>query len=178
MYCLRQKRQGHVNAKSVSEVSYPQKDGSAGFLIEPPKGTARAVCSHSRQSLPPANFGSSLCMKANEIESVKASARAFGSPRNTEESRTQTVNAHRGVVELSRFSNSVAASGSSRFDMTKENTINPHWPEKRLGNSCNHQDNSGSSKERELSHQLRDRPKVSLVMDEILSSKESTVVRE
>ncbi|KAB2051287.1 hypothetical protein ES319_A12G045600v1 [Gossypium barbadense] len=169
------KRQGHFNAKSVSGVSYPQKDGSAGFLIEPPKGTARAVYSRSGQSLPPANFGSSPSMKGNEIESVKASAQAFGSPRNTEEPRTQTANAHRGAMELSRFSNSVAASGSSQFDMTKENTINPHWPEGCLGNRCNHLDNSGSSKEWEWSHQLRGRPKVSLVMDELLSSKESTV---
>ncbi|MBA0655375.1 hypothetical protein Goklo_007867, partial [Gossypium klotzschianum] len=169
------KRQGHFNAKSVSGVSYPQKDGSAGFLIEPPKGTARAVYSRSGQSLPPANFGSSPSMKANEIESVKASAQAFGSSRNTEEPRAQTANAYRGAVELSRFSNSVAASGSSRFDVTKENTINPHWPEECLGNRCNHLDNSGSSKEWEWSHQLRGRPKVSLVMDELLSSKESSV---
>ncbi|TYI49624.1 hypothetical protein E1A91_D12G048200v1 [Gossypium mustelinum] len=169
------KRQGHFNAKSVSGVSYPQKDGSAGFLIEPPKGTARAVYSRSGQSLPPANFGSSPSMKANEIESVKASAQAFGSSRNTEEPRAQTANAHRGAAELSRFSNSVAASGSSRFDMTKENTINPHCPEECLGNRCNHLDNSGSSKEWEWSHQLRGRPKVSLVMDELLSSKESSV---
>ncbi|KAG4114402.1 hypothetical protein ERO13_D12G044300v2 [Gossypium hirsutum] len=169
------KRQGHFNAKSVSGVSYPQKDGSAGFLIEPPKGTARAVYSRSGQSLPPANFGSSPSMKANEIESVKASAQAFGSSRNTEEPRAQTANAHCGAAELSRFSNSVAASGSSRFDMTKENTINPHCPEECLGNRCNHLDNSGSSKEWEWSHQLRGRPKVSLVMDELLSSKESSV---
>ncbi|XWS62393.1 hypothetical protein CRYUN_Cryun06bG0006900 [Craigia yunnanensis] len=164
-----QKRQGQFNAKSVSEVYHPEEDGGAGFLIEPPKGTARVVYSHSGRSMHPSNFGSSRNMKSNEIESIKASARAFGSPRKAEELRTHTTYVHCGAVELSRFSNSVAVRGSSRFDMTKENNINPHWPEEHLNAGYNHLDNAESS------HHLLDRPKISHVKDEHPSSKESTV---
>ncbi|XP_022725567.1 probable serine/threonine-protein kinase At1g09600 isoform X2 [Durio zibethinus] len=164
-----QKRQGQFNAKSVSEVNHPEEDGGAGFPIEPPKGSARVVYSHSGQSMHPSNFGSSRNMKSNEIESTKATARTFGSPRKAEELRTQTTYVHRGAVELSRFSNSVAVRGSSRFDMTKGNSINPHWPEERFNTGYNHLDNAESS------HHLLDRAKTSHVKDEQPSSKESTV---
>ena len=159
-----QKRQGQFNAKSVSEVYHPEEDGGAGFPIEPPKGTARDKYSHSGQSMHPSNFGSS--------RNMKASARAFVSPRTAEELSTQTTYVHRGAVELSRFSNSVAVRGSSRFDMTKENSINPHWSVERFNARYNHLDNVESS------HHLLDRPKTSHVKDEQPSSKESTVVRE
>ncbi|XWS55340.1 hypothetical protein CRYUN_Cryun10bG0166500 [Craigia yunnanensis] len=121
------------------------------------------------------SFGSSRNMKANEIEYMKASARAFGSPRKPEELRTQTTYVHHGAVELSRFSNSVAVRGSSRFDMTKENIINPHWPEERFNARYNHLDNAESSEKHEWSHHLLDRPKTSHVKDEQLPSEESTV---
>ncbi|XVE94211.1 hypothetical protein REPUB_Repub01dG0262400 [Reevesia pubescens] len=174
-----QKRQGQPNAKSVSEVyqkEEKQEDGGAGFPIEPPKGgTARVVYSRSGQSMHPSNFGSSRNMKENEIESMKASARAFISPRNHEELRTQTTYVHRGAVELSRFSNSVSVRGSSRFDMTKQNTINSHWPEDRFTDRYNHLDNAGSSERLEWSRHLLDRPKTSDVKDDHPSSKESTV---
>ncbi|XWS40414.1 hypothetical protein CRYUN_Cryun18bG0139100 [Craigia yunnanensis] len=168
-----QKGQGQFNAKSVSEVYHLEEDGGAGFPIEPPKGTARVVYSHSGQSTHPNSFGSSRNMKANE--SMKASARAFGSPRKPEEFRTQTIFVHCGAVELSRFSNSVAVRGSSRFDMTKENNISPHWLEERFNARYNHLDNAESSEKHEWSHHLLDRPKTSNVKDEQPPSKESTV---
>ncbi|XVE67500.1 hypothetical protein DITRI_Ditri08aG0166100 [Diplodiscus trichospermus] len=170
-----QKWQGQFNAKSVSEVYHPEEDGGAGFPIEPLKGTARVVNSHSGQSMHTNSFGCPQNMKANEIESMKASARAFGSPRKPEELRTQTTYVHRGAVELSRFSNSVAVRGSSRFDMTKGNGINPHWPEERFNARYNHLDNAQFSEKHEWYHHLLDRPKASLVKDELPPSKESTV---
>ncbi|WRX14326.1 Protein kinase domain - like 10 [Theobroma cacao] len=170
-----QKRQGQFNTKSISEVHHPEEDRGAGFRIEPPKGTARVVYSHSGQSMHPNNFGSSRNMKAHEIESMKASARAFGSPRKPEELRTQTTYVHRGAVELSRFSNSVAVRGSSRFAMTKETSINPHWPEERFTARYNHMDNAEPSEKHEWSHHLLDRPKTSHEKDEQPSSKETTV---
>ncbi|XVE48530.1 hypothetical protein DITRI_Ditri01bG0009000 [Diplodiscus trichospermus] len=165
-----EKRQGQLNAKSVSEVYHPEEDGGAGFPIEPSIGTARVVYSHSGQSMHPSNFGSSRNMKANEIP-LKASAQAFGSPRKAGELRTQATYVHHGAVELSRFSNSVAVRGSSWFDMTNKNSINPHWPEERFNARYNHLDNADSS-----FHYLLDRPKTSHVKDEEPSCKESTVV--
>lgn len=125
----------------------------------------------------PSSFGFSQNTKANEIESMKASTRAFGSPRKPEELRRQTTYVHHGAVELSRFSNSVADRGSSRFDMTKKNSINPHWPEERFNARYNHMDNGGSSEKHEWSHNLLDKPKTSHVKDEQPPSEESTAVR-
>lgn len=170
-----QKRRGQFGAKSISEVCYPEEDRGAGFPIEPSKGTERVVYnSHSGQLMHPVKFESSRNKKTTEIESMKASARAFGFPRKPEELKTQTC-VHRGAVELSRFSNSIAVRGSSRFDMTKENNINPQWPEEHFNSGYNHLDNAESSEKHDLSHGLLDRPKASNVKDEQPSSKESAV---
>ncbi|KAK8522398.1 hypothetical protein V6N13_115367 [Hibiscus sabdariffa] len=171
-----QKRRGQYNGKSISEVHYSEEDRGAAFPIEPLKGTERVLYnSNSSQSMFPSRFGSSGNKKTNGIESMKASTQAFGSPRKPEELRSQATRVHRGTLELSRFSNSIVVRGSSRFDMTKENNINPHWPEEHFNAGYNHLDNAESSEKHELSHHLLDRPKASNVKDERKSSKESAV---
>ncbi|XP_039045036.1 probable serine/threonine-protein kinase At1g09600 isoform X1 [Hibiscus syriacus] len=171
-----QKRRRQYSGKSISEVHYAEEDRSAAFPIDPLKGTERVLPnSHYGQSLHPSRFGSSRNRKTNEIESMKASTRAFSSPRKPEELRSQATYVHRGTLELSRFSNSIAVRGCPRFDMTKENNINPHWPEEHFNAGYNHLDIVKSSEKHELSHRLLDRPKASNVKDEQQFSKESTV---
>ncbi|XP_039058192.1 probable serine/threonine-protein kinase At1g09600 [Hibiscus syriacus] len=163
-----QKRRGQFNGKSASEVCYTEEDRGAAFPIEPPKET-------ENRSMQPSRFGSSRNKKTNEIESMKASAQAFGTPRKLEELRSETTHVHRATLELSRFSNSIAVRGSSRFDMTKENSINPHWPEEHFNAGYNLLGNAESSEKHELSHHLLNRPKGSNVKDEQPSYKESAV---
>ncbi|XP_039006401.1 probable serine/threonine-protein kinase At1g09600 [Hibiscus syriacus] len=172
-----QKRRRQYSGKSISEVHYSEEDRGTAFPIEPLKGTEIVLPnSHSSQSMRrPSRFGSSRNKKTNEIESMKASTRAFSSPRKPEELRSQATSVHRGTLELSRFSNSIAVRGCPRFDMTKENNINPHWPEEHFNAGYNHLDIVESSEKHELSHRLLDRPKASNVKDEQLSSKESAV---
>ncbi|KAL4318737.1 hypothetical protein GQ457_18G020610 [Hibiscus cannabinus] len=171
-----QKRRGQFNIKSVSEICYSEEDGVAAFPIEPPKETERVLCdSHSGRSMHPSRLGSSRNKKTNEIESTTASAQAFGSPRKPEEFRSQTTHVRRATLELSRYSNSIAVRGSSQFDMTKENNINPHWPQEQCNAGYNHVDSVESSEKHELSHHLLNRPKGSNVKDEQPSSKESAV---
>ncbi|KAE8724793.1 putative serine/threonine-protein kinase [Hibiscus syriacus] len=172
-----QKRRGQFNGKSVSEVCYSQEGRGAAFPIEPSKEAERVLYnSHSGRSMQPSRFGSSRNKKTNEIESMKALAQGFGSPRKLEELRSETLHVHRATLELSRFSNSIAVRGSSRFDMTKENNINPHWPEEHFNAGYNLLGNAESSEKHELSRHLLNRPKGSNVKDEQPSSKESAAV--
>ncbi|GMI70652.1 hypothetical protein like AT1G09600 [Hibiscus trionum] len=171
-----QKQRGQFNGKSVSEVCYSEENRGAVFPIEHPKGTEGVLCnSHSGRSMHASRFGSSQNKKTTEIEPMTASAQAFGSRRKPEEFRSQATHVRRATLELSRFSNSIAVRGSSQFDMTKENNINPHWPQEHFNAGYNHLDNVESSEKHELSHRLLNRPKGSNVKDEQSSSKESAV---
>ncbi|KAE8690774.1 putative serine/threonine-protein kinase [Hibiscus syriacus] len=172
-----QKRRRQYSGKSISEVHYSEEDRSgATFPIDPQKGTERVLPnSHSGRSMRHSRFGSSRNKKTNEIEFMKVSTRAFSSPRKPEELRSQATSVHRGTLELSRFSNSIAVGGFPRFDMTKEKKINPHWPGEHFNAGYNHLDIVEPSEKHELSHRLLDRPKASNLKDEQQFSKESKV---
>ncbi|XP_028119899.1 probable serine/threonine-protein kinase At1g09600 isoform X2 [Camellia sinensis] len=55
--------------------------------------------------------------------------------------------------------NEVGVQGSSRFDMSKETSGNPHWPEDRLNVRYNQLDDAGFSVNHEWSHHLLDVPR-------------------
>ncbi|KAE8688036.1 granule-bound starch synthase 2 [Hibiscus syriacus] len=79
-------------------------------------------------------------------------------------------------IESMKASAQAFVRGSSRFDMTKENNINPHWPEEHFNAGYNLLCNAESSEKHELSCHLLNRPKGSNVKDEQSSSKESAAV--
>ncbi|KAH1040580.1 hypothetical protein J1N35_042323 [Gossypium stocksii] len=121
------------NTKSVNGVYNP------GIPVEPLQGTSKPVCSHVGPSMHLGNAGSSQNMKANEVKSMKACARAFGSP-------SQAKYVRHGATTLSQFSNSVSIRGRSRLDMT-----NPQWHGEHFNGGYDHDDNVQST------HHLFDR---------------------
>ncbi|CAL5340795.1 unnamed protein product [Camellia sinensis] len=114
------KRQKQSNPQSNSEKYNPEEDGGSGFRMEQVGA-----------------FGSSM----NE----GCSQQPFASSKNGLVSGTQKSFIPQGLGQFSKFSNSVAARGSSRFDMSRERNGNPHWPEQRLNGRYNPIDDAGSS---------------------------------
>ena len=115
-----QKRQGQSKSKCISEKYIPEEDGGAGFPIEPTQSRALNVFSHSGQSMHPSAYGSSRNM--NEEEAL-----------NSAELRKQRSCMHGSASQLSRFSNSVAVRGGSRFDISGDSSVNSRWPEDHFG---------------------------------------------
>ncbi|GKV24471.1 hypothetical protein SLEP1_g34083 [Rubroshorea leprosula] len=165
-----QKQRRKADPTSVSEQYNPEEEAGSGFPMEPPKGT-KVMHSHFGPSMHPSNYGSTWNMNTNEGQSIKASTRAFGSPRKPAEIRTQTSYINPGAAELSRFSHSVATSrGKSHFDTPKESGMTDEC----FSAGYNHLDNGGASENHELSHLLLDKPKNLHKKDE-QSFKESTM---
>ncbi|KAA3463364.1 putative serine/threonine-protein kinase [Gossypium australe] len=119
--------------RSVNGVNNP------GIPVEPLQGTSKPVCSHVDPSMHLGNAGSSHNMKANEVKSTKACARAFGSP-------SQANYVRHGATTLSQFSNLVSIRGRSRLDMS-----NPQWHEEHFNGGYDHDGNVQST------HHLFDR---------------------
>lgn len=103
------------------------------------------------------------------------SQQSLGSLKNGPVLRTQKSFRSQGLGQFSRFSNSVVVRGSSRFDMSRETSGNPHWPEERLHGRYNELDDAGSSVGHDWSHHLLEVPK-SYKKDEQAPGKESTRV--
>ncbi|CAH9116908.1 unnamed protein product [Cuscuta epithymum] len=108
--------QGQSNSKCVSEQYDPAERGSSVFPDVP-----------SRGSLHGDHF-------AGHGGWHKVGSLGYGAELRTQRSyRPQG-----GGAELSRFSNSMAAScGSSRFHLTKDGGIQSHWPNKQFGKKYN-----------------------------------------
>ncbi|KAH7865632.1 hypothetical protein Vadar_009120 [Vaccinium darrowii] len=165
------KRQGQLNPKYSSEQFNPGEDGGSGFRMEPSRGTPQDGLSRSGQLVKPGAFGSLI----NEGEALMDSQQPLASSKNGPVLRTQKSFRSQGLGQFSRFSNSVAARGSSRFDMSRETSGNPHWPEERLNGRYNGLDDAGSSVGHDWSHHLLEVPK-SYKKDEQAPGKESTAV--
>lgn len=170
---LLQKRQGQLNPKYSSEQFNPGEDGGSGFRMEPSRGTPQDGLSRSGQLVKPGAFGSLI----NEGEALMDSQQPLASSKNGPVLRTQKSFRSQGLGQFSRFSNSVAARGSSRFDMSRETSGNPHWPEERLNGRYNGLDDAGSSVGHDWSHHLLEVPK-SYKKDEQAPGKESTAVND
>ncbi|KAL3538489.1 hypothetical protein ACH5RR_001855 [Cinchona calisaya] len=117
-----QKWQAQSNAKSNSEKYNSEEDGGSGFPIEP-----SGVSLNKGRLVQNGISRSSLNMDVNE-----AGAHISWS-RSGAESRMQRSNKPQGAAaQLSRFSNSVAARGSSRFDLSREDSAHSQWMDERL----------------------------------------------
>lgn len=166
------KRQGQSNPKCNSEQFNPGEDGGSSFRMEPSRGTPQDAVSRSGQLVKPGAFGSLI----NEGEASVDSQQSLASLKNGPVLRTQKSFRSQGLGQFSRFSNSVAVRGSSRFDMSRETSGNPHWPEERLHGRYNELDDAGSSVGHDWSHHLLEVPK-SYKKDELAPGKESTRVQ-
>lgn len=93
------------------------------------------------------------------------------------ELRKQRSYLHHGAAQLSRYSNSVAVRGGSRYGCGGESSANSHWPGECFNASYNHFNGGESSEKHEWSHHLLDRPKSSYKIDEQSSGKESAMVK-
>ncbi|KAI8555044.1 hypothetical protein RHMOL_Rhmol05G0143700 [Rhododendron molle] len=165
------KRQGQSNPKCNSEQFNPGEDGGSSFCMEPSRGTPQDAVSRSGQLLKPGAFGSLI----NEGEASMDSQQSLGLLKNGPVLRTQKSFRSQGLGQFSRFSNSVAVRGSSRFDMSRETSGNPHWLEERLHGGYNELDDAGSSVGHDWSHHLLEVPK-SYKKEEQAPGKESTRV--
>ncbi|XP_027113272.2 probable serine/threonine-protein kinase At1g09600 isoform X1 [Coffea eugenioides] len=120
-----QKWQAQSNPKSISEKYNHEEDGGSGFPIEPSRPSLNK--GHLLQN---GASRSSLNMDVNEAGSNINCSR-YGA-----ESRMQIPNKSQGTAaKLSRFSNSVAAHGSSHLDLSGEGSTHPQWMEERLNDS-------------------------------------------
>lgn len=165
-YYLIQKRHGQNNPNNAGEKHKTEEHGGSGHPIEPSRETTHGFFSHSGQSMHPSSFGSYRNMYA-----------CSSHYRNGEDIRKRETYTHRTASQLSRFSNSVAARGASRFDGVIETSVNPHWPEERINARYSHLDDGASSEKHTWSHHLVDRPRSSHKKDEQPLGKESATVR-
>lgn len=168
-YCLIQKRKGLNNFNIAGEKHNTEDHGGSGHPIEPPRETTHGFFSHSGQngqSMHPSTFDSSLNMNA-----------CSSHHKNGKDRRLRETYTHCTASMLSRFSNSVAARGASRFDDVIETSVNPHWPEERINGRYGHLDNGASSEKHTLSHHLVDRSRSSHKKDPQPLGKQSTTVR-
>ncbi|KAA0067070.1 putative serine/threonine-protein kinase [Cucumis melo var. makuwa] len=155
-----QKKQVQQNPTSVSEKYNHEEDGGSGFCIEPRK---------EAMQMQPTGLGSSQNMNGNQGDNQRGSSvGAKGA-----ELRKQRSFMQHGAGQLSRYSNSVAVRGGSRFDCGGESSANSHWPEECFNVSYNHFNGGESSEKHEWSRHLLGRPKSSYKMDDQSSGKES-----
>lgn len=122
----------------------------------------------------PTALGSSRYMNGSQGDNLRGSSvGAKGA-----ELRKQRSFMQHGAGQLSRYSNSVAVRGGSRFGCGGESSANSHWPEECFNVSYNHFNGGDSSEKHEWSHHLLDRPKSSYKIDDDQSAgKESTMVK-
>ncbi|CAL0334313.1 unnamed protein product [Lupinus luteus] len=128
----REKRQGQCDSKSVSEKFNIEEDGGSGLPLEHAKSRVLNVFSHSGQSMHRSAYGSSRNMNLKEEDVLIG-------PDHVCRSRKQNSYLHDSPAQLSRFSNSVAARGDSRLDMSGNNSLNSEWPEDQFGKRYNHE---------------------------------------
>lgn len=74
-----------------------------------------------------------------------SSQQVFDSSIFGELSAQKSLRPHGAAAHLSRFSNSVAAHGSSRYDMSREVSTHSQWPEEHTTGTYNQLNDSDSS---------------------------------
>lgn len=141
-----QKRQGRTTPTSTSESYNREGDSRSGF---PTKGPLQHGYHHGR---------------VMNLDSV-------GSSRHETEFKSQRSYRPHGAAasQLSQFSNSVAGHGSSRLDLSKDNSASSKWSEECPNVRYNNFNDS------DLSHHLLDKPNSSYRKDEVIPQKETTV---
>ncbi|CAJ2649262.1 unnamed protein product [Trifolium pratense] len=130
-----EKRRGQCNSKCISEKYNPEEEGGC-LPLEPAKSRAHTIFSHSGQSMHPSAYGSSRNMNLKEEVVLTGPDRVFTS-RNSE-LRKQNSYWHGRTAQLSRFSNSLAVRGDSRFDMGGDRNLNSQWLEDQFDMRSSH----------------------------------------
>ncbi|CAN4110751.1 unnamed protein product [Withania somnifera] len=133
-----QKWKQQLNPTSVSEKYNREEDGGSGFPFDPSRGSL--FNGHLSQV---GDSGNS--MNTNGLGSLMSFQRPFDSSRFGELSTHKSSRPHGTAAHLSRFSNSVAAHGSSRFDMSREVSTNSEWPEEHMTGKYSQLNGSDSS---------------------------------
>ncbi|XP_009774626.1 probable serine/threonine-protein kinase At1g09600 [Nicotiana sylvestris] len=131
-----QKWKQQSNPTSISEKYSREEDGGSGFPIDPSRGSL--YNSHLSQVSDSAN---SINTDTNGLGPLMSSQRGFDSSRFGELCARGSFRPHGAAAQLSRFSNSVAAHGSSRFDMSRDS----QWPEEHMTGKYNQLNDSDSS---------------------------------
>lgn len=91
----------------------------------------------------PTKHGSSREMNPSVDAAFRDTSSMVESSTKGADLKTQRSYIHRGVAQLSRFSNSVAVRGSSQLDCSGSvSSINGNWPVDRLGARYNNPDDS------------------------------------
>ncbi|KAI3448368.1 hypothetical protein Pfo_005033 [Paulownia fortunei] len=117
-----QKWKGQSNPKSNSEMFNREEDGGSGFPIEPSRGSL-----HTGHSMLMGTSGNSLDVvdEGRHLNSHRALDSSGYRELKTQRSFKPLVTAAR----LSRFSNSVAARGSTQLDFSRDTSVHSHWQE-------------------------------------------------
>ncbi|KAL6501306.1 hypothetical protein OROHE_024953 [Orobanche hederae] len=118
-----QKWKDKSNPKSNSEMYSHEEDGGSGFPIEPSRGSLNINGGHSMIAGP---SGNSLHV-VDEEEHRLNSNRALDSSGYRELKTQRSFRPQVTAARLSRFSNSVAARGSSRLDFSRDSSIHSSW---------------------------------------------------
>ncbi|XP_038882522.1 probable serine/threonine-protein kinase At1g09600 isoform X2 [Benincasa hispida] len=158
------KKQGQPNPPSVIEKYNHEEDGGSGFCIELPKDA---------EQMQATALGSSRNINGNVGDNLRGSSVG----EKGAELRKQRSYMQHGAGQLSRYSNSIAVRGGSRFDCGGESSANSHWPEECFNVSYNHFNGGECSEKHEWSHHLLDRTKASCKIDDQSSGKESTMIK-
>ncbi|PHT41546.1 putative serine/threonine-protein kinase [Capsicum baccatum] len=135
-----QKWKQQLNPSSVSEKYNREDDGGSGFSFDPSRGSL--YNGHLSQV---GDSGNSINTNTNGHGPLMSSQRAFDSSRFGELSAHKSFRPHGSAAHLSRFSNSVAAHGSSRFDMSREVSTHSQWPEEHMNGKYNQLNDPDSS---------------------------------
>lgn len=118
-------------------------------------------------------LGSSRNMNGNHGDNLRGSSVG----EKGAELRKQRSYMQHGAGQLSRYSNSVAVRGGSRFGCGGDSSANSNWPEECFNVSYNPFNGGESSEKHEWSHHLLDRPKSSYKIDDQPSGKGSSMVK-
>ncbi|XP_006349306.1 probable serine/threonine-protein kinase At1g09600 [Solanum tuberosum] len=135
-----QKRKQQLNPTSVSEKYNHEQDGGPVFPFDPSRGSLNN--GHLSQV---SDSGNSINTNTNGLGPLMSSQQAFDSSIFGELSAQKSFRPHGAAAHLSRFSNSVAAHGSSRYDMSRAVSTQSQWPEEHTTGTYNQLNDSDSS---------------------------------
>lgn len=135
-----QKRKQQLNPTSVSEKYNHEEDGGLVFPFDPSR---RSLYNGHLSQV--SDSGNSIDTNTNGLGPLMSSQRAFDSSIFGELSAQNSFRPHGAAAHLSRFSNSVAAHGSSRYDMSREVSTHSQWPEEHTTGTYNQLNDSDSS---------------------------------
>ncbi|XP_019173894.1 PREDICTED: probable serine/threonine-protein kinase At1g09600 isoform X2 [Ipomoea nil] len=169
------KQKGGVNRETKVSKAVPAPDANAELQASIQKWRGLSNAKSISEQFDPAENGGSVFPGVASRGAVYNGHLAVHGGWNNEVSSSghgPELRPHRSFqprAELSRFSNSMAASGSSRFDLIRDGCHQSHWPEKQFDRKFN------SINDPESSHSLLRIPNHSFKKDQQPSKKDHTM---